>query len=95
MVHANKIILNNINEEIYSNKEKYFGPSAIVATQKLIKIDPILKQTPVSLWKIEKTDVKIRLWILKCGDKGRFSIMFFFNNAIIIYLGNFFWRISY
>ena len=65
------MILNNVNDEIYSNKEKYFGPNAIVATQKLIKIDPMLKQIPVNLWNTEKTAVRILLWILKCGDKGR------------------------
>ena len=42
MVQANKIILNNVIDEIYSNNEKYFGPNAIVATQKLIKIDAIV-----------------------------------------------------
>ena len=49
MVHTNKIILNNVIDEIYSNSEKYFGPNAIVATQRLIKIDPMLKQIPVNL----------------------------------------------
>ena len=49
MVHTNKIILNNVIDEIYSNKEKYFGPNAIMAIQKQINIDPILKQTPVNL----------------------------------------------
>ena len=49
MVHVNKIILNNVIDEMYSNKEKYFGPNAIEATQKLIKIDPMLKQIPVNL----------------------------------------------
>ena len=49
MVHTNKIILNNVIDEIHSNNEKYFGPNAIVATQKLIKIDPMLKQIPVNL----------------------------------------------
>ncbi len=49
MVHTNKIILNNVIDETYSNNEKYFGPNAIVATQKQIKIDPMLKQIPVNL----------------------------------------------
>ena len=49
MVHANKIILNNVIAEMHSNNEKYFGPNAIVATQRLIKIDPMLKQIPVNL----------------------------------------------
>ena len=49
MVHVNKIILNNVIDEICSNNEKYFGPNAIVATQKQIKIDPMLKQIPVNL----------------------------------------------
>ena len=61
MVHANKIILNNVIDEICSNNEKYFGPNAIVATQKQIKIDPMLKQIPVNLWKIEKIAVGIFL----------------------------------
>ena len=61
MVHANKTILNNDIDEIYSNNKKYFGPNAIVATQKLIKIDPMLKQIPVNLWNIEKTAVGILL----------------------------------
>ena len=61
MVHANKIILNNVIDEIHSNNEKYFGPNAIVATQKLIKIDTMLKQIPVNLWNIEKTAVGILL----------------------------------
>ena len=61
MVHTNKIILNNVIDEIHSNNEKYFGPNAIVATQKLIKIDPMLKQIPVNLWNIEKTAVRILL----------------------------------
>ena len=61
MVHTNKIILNNAVDEIYSNNEKYFGPNAIEATQKQIKIDPILKQIPVNLWKIEKIAVGILL----------------------------------
>ena len=95
MVQANKIILNNVIDEIHSNNEKYFGPNAIVATQKLIKIDPMLKQIPVNLWNTEKTAVRIFLWILRCGDKGRFSVMFYFNNRIILYWGNFFCRIAY
>ena len=95
MVHINKIILNNVIDETCSNNEKYFGPNAIIATQKQIKIDPILKQIPVNLWHIEKIAVGILLWILRCGDKGRFSFIFYFNNAIILYLGNFFCRISY
>ena len=33
--------------------------------------------------------------MLRCGDKGRFSIIFYFNNAITLYLDNFFCRISY
>ena len=49
MVHTNKIILNNVIDEIYSNNEKYFGPNAIVAIQKQIKIDPMLRQIPVNL----------------------------------------------
>ena len=49
MVHVNKIILNNVIDEIYSNNEKYFGPNAIVATHKQIKIVPMLKQIPVNL----------------------------------------------
>jgi len=53
----NKITLNNVIDEICSNNEKYFGPNAIVATQKQIKIDPMLKQIPVNLWKIEKIAV--------------------------------------
>ena len=53
----NKIILNNVIDEIYSNNEKYFGPNAIATTQKQIKIDPMLKQIPVNLWKIEKIAV--------------------------------------
>ena len=61
MVHTNKIILNNVMDETYSNNEKYFGPNAIVATQKQIKIDPMLKQIPVNLWKIEKIAVGILL----------------------------------
>ena len=61
MVHTNKIILNNVIAEIYSNNEKYFGPNAMVATQRLIKIDPMLKQIPVNLWNIEKTIVGILL----------------------------------
>ena len=61
MVHTNKIILNNVIDEIYSNSEKYFGPNAIVATQRLIKIDPMLKQIPVNLWNIEKIAVGIFL----------------------------------
>ena len=61
MVHRNKIILNNIADETYSNNEKYFDPNAIVATQKLIKIDPMLKQIPVNLWNIEKIAVGILL----------------------------------
>ena len=94
MVHVNKIILNSVIDAIYSNKEKYFGPNAIVAIQKLIKIDPILKPIPVNLWNIEKTAVRILLWILKCGDKGRLSVMFYCNNAIILYLDSFICRIS-
>tara|TARA_B100000929_G_scaffold224562_1_gene180870 strand:+ start:313 stop:498 length:186 start_codon:yes stop_codon:yes gene_type:complete len=61
MVHTNKIILNNVIDEIYSNNEKYFGPNAIVATQTLIKTDPMLKQIPVNLWNIEKIAVGILL----------------------------------
>ena len=49
MVHTNKIILNNVIDETYSNNEKYFGPNAIVEIQKQIKIDPMLKQIPVNL----------------------------------------------
>ena len=49
MVHANKIILNNVMDETRSNNEKYLGPNAIAATQKQIKIDPMLKQIPVNL----------------------------------------------
>jgi len=49
MVHANKIILNNVMDETRSNNEIYLGPNAIVATQKQIKIDPMLKQIPVNL----------------------------------------------
>ena len=79
MVHTNKIILNNVIDEIHSNNEKYFGPNAIVATHKQIKIDPMLKQIPVNLWNIEKSAVKIFLWMLKCGDKGRFSVMSYFQ----------------
>ena len=45
----NKIILNNVIDEIYSNNEKYFVPNAIATTQKQIKIDPMLKQIPVNL----------------------------------------------
>ena len=61
MVHANKIILNNVIDEIYSKNAKHFGPNAIVATQILIKIDPMLKQIPVNLWNIEKIAVGILL----------------------------------
>ena len=61
MVHTNKIILNNIIDVIFSNNKKYFGPNAIVAIQKQIKIDPMLKQMPVNLWKIEKIAVGILL----------------------------------
>ena len=61
MVHTNKIILNNVIDATCSNNEKYFGPDAIIATQKLIKIDPMLKQIPVNLWNIEKTAVGIHL----------------------------------
>ena len=56
---------------MYSNSEKYSGPNAIIAIQRVIKIEPILKLIPDNLWKAEKTAVKIFLCILKCGDKGR------------------------
>ena len=49
----NKIILNTIKDEIDWKIIKQFGPKAIIATHKAIKIDPILKLKPVNLWKIE------------------------------------------
>ena len=49
-----------------------------------MKIDPMLKAKPVNLWNIEKIAVGIFLWMLRCGDKGRFLVIFFFNNAIIL-----------
>ena len=65
-----------------------------MATQKQIKTQPKLKQIPVNLWNIEKTAVRILIWILRCGDKGRFSVMFNFKNGEILNLGNFFVRLG-
>ena len=51
----NKIILNTIKDEIDWKIIKQFGPKAIIATHKAIKIDPILNPKPVNLCKIDST----------------------------------------
>ena len=51
------------------------GPSAISDTQIAIKTEPTLSPIPVIRWKIEKTDVRIFLWIERCGDKGLLVII--------------------
>jgi len=48
----------------------------MIAIHSVIRIEPILRPIPVNLWKIEKIEVNNFLWILKCGDKGRLSIIF-------------------
>ena len=44
--------------------------------QKTSKNEPNVKKIPVNLWKMEKTAVNTFLWILRCGDKGLLSIIY-------------------
>ena len=71
------------------------GPKAIIAIHKAIKIDPILKPKPVNLWKIESTEDKTFLWILRCGDKGLlFTMLLIWISQFIILLLVFDWEIQ-